>query len=569
MLKKIPVGLESFEKIRRDDFYYVDKTGLIKELFENWGEVNLFTRPRRFGKSLNMSMLQSFFEMGCDKGLFAGLAIEKETELCEEYMGKFPVVSISLKGVNAADFETARGMTVKVINEEARRLQFLLESGRLTEKDKELFVHILERDMDDDTLAFSLRELTELLCKHYGQKAIVLIDEYDVPLAKASENGYYDGMVLLIRNLFENVLKTNDNLYFAVLTGCLRVAKESIFTGLNNFSVFTVADVEFDEYFGFTDAEVREMLRYYGLEEDYGTVKEWYDGYRFGDKEVYCPWDVICYCRARRNNKRLSPQNYWVNTSGNEVVKRFIREMGAQKAITRTQIEQLINGEAIQKEIHQELTYKDLYDSPENIWSALYRTRYLTQKGEPDGKLFWLGIPNREIRNIFTEQILTLFKEQVAEDGAALQAFCDALEKGKAEQVEELLAAYLKKTVSIRDTFARKPLRENFYHGILLGILGFKAGWTVTSNREAGDGFGDILIQTDEEDVGIIIEVKYAEGDMDAVCQKALAQIEEKDYAEELYRQGARIVWKYGIACSRKRCRVMCAGPEEKETIEQ
>ena len=557
MIKKLPVGIESFAEIRRDGFYYVDKTGLIKELLENWGKANLFTRPRRFGKSLNMSMFQCFFEIGCDKSLFDGLEISYDKYLCEKYMGNFPVVSISLKDIDVNNYETARSMAVKVINQEARRLQFLLDSEKLSEHDKRLFSMLLQADMDDESLFYSLREITELLCKHYERKVIVLIDEYDVPLAKANERGYYDKMIDLIRNLFGTALKTNDNLYFAVLSGCLRVAKESIFTGLNNFNVFSITDVEFDEYFGFTDLEVKEMLRYYDLEDSYETVKEWYDGYRFGNVDVYCPWDVICYCSKHRKNKTLPPQNYWLNTSGNEVIKHFIDDLSHQKTITRTEMERLIDGETVQKEIRQELTYPELYASSEHIWSALFMTGYLTQRGTPDGNLFQLAIPNREVRNIYTEQILSLFKEEASEDGEALNAFCTALADGNAEEVEKQLSRYLGKTISIRDTFARKPTKENFYHGILLGILGFKAGWTVTSNREAGDGFSDIMIRIDDAETGIIIEVKYAEQKMEEVCRKALEQIDEKRYAEALHREGISLVLKYGMACSRKSCRVL------------
>lgn len=557
MIKKLPVGIESFAEIRRDGFYYVDKTGLIKELLENWGKANLFTRPRRFGKSLNMSMFQCFFEIGCDKSLFDGLEISYDKYLCEKYMGNFPVVSISLKDIDVNNYETARSMAVKVINQEARRLQFLLDSEKLSEHDKRLFSMLLQADMDDESLFYSLREITELLCKHYERKVIVLIDEYDVPLAKANERGYYDKMIDLIRNLFGTALKTNDNLYFAVLSGCLRVAKESIFTGLNNFNVFSITDVEFDEYFGFTDLEVKEMLQYYDLEDSYETVKEWYDGYRFGNVDVYCPWDVICYCSKHRKNKTLPPQNYWLNTSGNEVIKHFIDDLSHQKTITRTEMERLIDGETVQKEIRQELTYPELYASSEHIWSALFMTGYLTQRGTPDGNLFQLAIPNREVRNIYTEQILSLFKEEASEDGEALNAFCTALADGNAEEVEKQLSRYLGKTISIRDTFARKPTKENFYHGILLGILGFKAGWTVTSNREAGDGFSDIMIRIDDAETGIIIEVKYAEQKMEEVCRKALEQIDEKRYAEALHREGISLVLKYGMACSRKSCRVL------------
>ncbi len=557
MLKKrLPVGIENFEKIRRDGFYYVDKTDLIKELLENWGEENLFTRPRRFGKTLNMSMFQCFFEIGCDKSLFDGLRIAEESMLCETYMGKFPMISISLKGIDAADYETARNLMVKVVNEEARRFQFLTESSRLTDTDKMLFGQLLQKEMDDETLFCSLRELTELLRKHYEKQVIVLIDEYDVPLAKANELGYYDEMVRLIRGIFGSALKTNHNLYFAVLTGCLRVAKESIFTGVNNFNTFTITDVDFDEYFGFTDAEVKEMLEEYQLGSSYEDVREWYDGYRFGNVDVYCPWDVICYVNKRRTDPALQPQNYWLNTSGNEVVRHFIEALG--DGVTKTEMERLIGGEIVQKEIHEEMTYHDLYVDMGNVWSVLFMTGYLTQRGRADGNLYNLVIPNREIRNIFTEQIMKMFQEQAEQDGETLGRFCDALEQGNAEEVERCFTGYMRKTVSIRDTFVRKATKENFYHGMLIGLLGFKEGWTVMSNREAGDGFSDIQVLIDDAETGIVIEVKYAQnGDLEAECQKALTQMRALHYEEGMRNAGIRKILKYGIACWKKTCKVV------------
>ncbi len=560
MLKKrLPVGIENFEKIRRDGFYYVDKTDLIKELLENWGEVNLFTRPRRFGKTLNMSMFQCFFEIGCDKSLFDGLRIAEESTLCETYMGKFPVISISLKGIDAADYETARNLMVKVVNEEARRFQFLTESSRLTDTDKMLFGQLLQKEMDDETLFCSLRELTELLRKHYEKQVIVLIDEYDVPLAKANELGYYDEMVRLIRGIFGSALKTNHNLYFAMLTGCLRVAKESIFTGVNNFNTFTITDVDFDEYFGFTDAEVKEMLEEYQLGSSYEDVREWYDGYRFGNVDVYCPWDVICYVNKRRTDPALQPQNYWLNTSGNEVVRHFIEALG--DGVTRTEMERLIGGEIVQKEIHEEMTYHDLYVDMGNVWSVLFMTGYLTQRGRADGNLYNLVIPNREIRNIFTEQIMKMFQEQAEQDGETLGRFCDALEQGNAEEVERCFTGYMRKTVSIRDTFVRKATKENFYHGMLIGLLGFKEGWTVMSNREAGDEFSDIQVLIDDAETGIVIEVKYAQdGDLEAECQKALTQMRALHYEEGMRNAGIRKILKYGIACWKKTCKVVVEG---------
>ena len=557
-LKKLPIGIENFEEMRREDFYYVDKSHVIEQLLTQWGKVNLFTRPRRFGKSLNMSMLQSFFEIGKDKTLFDGLRISDNQELCEKYQGEFPVVSVSLKGINGATYEEARRFLIKTINEEARRLSVLSDSTELDETDHELLTQLKKKEMTNDSLVYSIRELTELLEKHYGSKVIVLIDEYDVPLAKANENGYYDEMVLLIRNLFENALKTNSSLKFAVLTGCLRIAKESIFTGLNNFKVYSITDKSFDETFGFTDAEVKELLRYYGQEKYYETVKEWYDGYRFGNVDVYCPWDVINFCSDHLADPGLEPKNYWANTSGNSVISHFIDSVGKPQKLTRMELEQLVNGGIVQKEINSELTYKELYSSIDNLWSTLFMTGYLTQRGEPSGNRYNLVIPNREIRNIITNHILKMFKENVKDDGKTVSDLCDALLNQNPEKVELIFTEYMKKTISIRDTFAQKPTKENFYHGLLLGILGFKENWSVMSNRESGDGFGDILIRIEDEDVGIVIEVKYADdGNLQGECEKALQQIIDIRYTEALEQEGIHTIIKYGIACYRKKCKVL------------
>ena len=559
-LKKLPIGIEDFEEMRREDFYYVDKTRLIEQLLEQWSKVNLFTRPRRFGKSLNMSMFQSFFEIGRDKALFDDLYISGNDELCDAYQERFPVVSISLKGINGATYEEARTFLVKTINEETRRLSVLSTSTKLDETDKELFDHLKKKDMSNDSLVYSIRELTELLEKHYEEKVIVLIDEYDVPLAKANENGYYDEMVLLLRNLFENGLKTNSSLKFAILTGCLRVAKESIFTGLNNLKIYSITDKSFDENFGFTDVEVRELLHYYGQDEHYETVKEWYDGYRFGSADVYCPWDVINYCSDHRADAGLAPKNYWANTSGNSVIRHFIDSINEPQKLTKMELERLVNGGMVQKEINAELTYKELYASMDNLWSTLFMTGYLTQRGEPDGNRYNLVIPNMEIRNIITTHILKMFKESIKNDGETVDDFCRALLNQKPETVEHLFTEYMKKTISIRDTFVQKPTKENFYHGLLLGILGYKENWSVSSNRESGDGFADILIQIEDEDVGIAIEVKYAEdGNLERECRNALEQIVDKRYTEALELEGIHRILKYGIACYKKKCRVVMA----------
>ena len=555
---KLPVGIENFEKIRRDGFYYVDKTGLIEQLLNNWGEVNLFTRPRRFGKTLNMSMLKCFFEIGTDQSLFDGLYISKNKALCDAYMGKYPVISISLKGVNADSYENARSLLKRIVMEEAKMHRIIMSGNRLDDIDKAEYMSLVTGDMGEDTLVYSMKTLTALLEKYYEKKVIVLIDAYDVPLAKANENGYYDQMVLLVRNLFENVLKTNSSLKFAVLTGCLRVAKESIFTGLNNFKTNSILDEEYDETFGFVDDEVKEMLHYYGQDTHYETVKEWYDGYRFGNADVYCPWDVINYCDAHRRNPMLPPENYWTNTSGNDVLKHFIESAGAAKGLAKTDLERLVNGEIVEKDIREDLTYNELYASMDNLWSTLFMAGYLTHKGRVDTKRFRLAVPNREIRNIITEQVLALFKQDVEKDGQLLNDFCTALSDGHTDEVERLFSEYMKKTISVRDTFARKELKENFYHGLLLGILGFKAGWSVMSNRESGNGFSDIMIMIDDAEIGIVIEVKYAEShDLEAVCKDALKQMIDKRYTEYFEQQGIKKILKYGIACRVKECKVM------------
>lgn len=556
--KRLPVGVENFEQIINDNYYYVDKTKLISELFHNGGMVNLITRPRRFGKTLNMSMLEHFFSIGGDKNIFDGLEISKDKKLCEDYMGKYPVISVSLKGINAA-YEDAFDFAVQIMKNVAGRTQFLLESRNLSDFDKSEYKKLLDSRMSKAVFCSGLKILSELLEKHYGTKVILLIDEYDVPLAKAFENGYYDQMVFLIRNLLEQALKTNNSLKFAVMTGCMRISKESIFTGLNNFTTFTITDVDFDEYFGFTDQEVCDLLTYYECTDKYGSIKEWYDGYRFGNVEVYCPWDVVSYLRSLRTNKEAIPQNYWVNTSGNAEVKEFIRQ--SKSATTKREIEGLMAGKEIIKTIRPELTYKDMYHSIENIWSVLFTTGYLTQTCALDPQMYRLKIPNLEIRDIFRTQIMEYFKESVKKDGDTLSRFCEALKNGKEKNVEKIFESYLKKTISIRDTFVRKASKENFYHGILLGILGVKEGWGVFSNQETGEGYIDILIETENSEIAILIEVKYAnDGDLDQACERALKQVEERKYDEELRANGADKILKYGIACYMKRCKVKLAG---------
>ena len=561
---KLPIGLDSFEKIRTNDFYYVDKTLFIKELLENWGEVNQFTRPRRFGKSLNMSMLKSFFEVAGDPALFDGLQISQEKELFAKYQGKFPVISISLKSIDGPDFEAASAALRTVIGDEAGRFRFLRESSSLDEEEKNAYVRLINVEMKSDAtyamsyaaLIDSLKTLSRLLAKHYHRKVILLIDEYDVPLDKAFQAGYYDEMVSLIRNMFGNALKTNDNLYFAVLTGCLRISKESIFTGLNNLNVMTVSDPYFCSSFGFTEEEVLEFLRYYGLEEFQNTVREWYDGYRFGDTSVYCPWDVIKYAQILLRDRDAEPENYWANTSGNDLVRRLLKRADQT---TRNEIEQLLNGGTIVKNIRQELTYRDIEDSIDNIWSVLYSTGYLTQRGRLPGKQMKLALPNREVKELFIELVKDWFQETTYADSARIQRFCAAFPAGDASTIQDMLHDYLWDSISVRDTAVRINMKENFYHGMVLGLLRSQGNWLIQSNAETGEGYSDISIQTPDR-IGIVIELKYADdGNLEAACAEALKQIEIKKYAEGLRRRSLKKILKYGLAFCEKECMAVMA----------
>ncbi len=557
--KKLPIGIDGFEKIRTNDFYYADKTLFIKELLQNWGEVNLFTRPRRFGKSLNMSMLKCFFEIGSNPALFEGLEILQEKELCEKYMGKFPVISISLKSVDGLNYEAAVTALRRAIGNEACRFDFLTESERLSQNDKELYMGLTTvKDgkylMTDDVLTDSLKTLSLLLEKHYAQKTILLIDEYDVPLDKAFQVGYYDEMVSLIRNLLGNVLKTNDSLYFAVLTGCLRISKESIFTGMNNPKVHTISDVRYDEYFGFTNADVDALLDFYGLSAYKDVIRDWYDGYRFGDTDVYCPWDVINYCDELLADPSAEPENYWANTSGNDLILRLLKKANQT---TRNDVEQLINGETITKTIRQELTYREVEESIDNIWSVLYSTGYLTCRRRVPGKKMELALPNREVMELFIELVKDWFEEMTQADSVRINRFCAAFPAGDMDVIQEMLSDYLWDSISVRDTAVRRNMKENFYHGMLLGLLRSQGSWLVKSNAETGEGYSDISIQTPDR-IGIVIELKYADdGNLENACEEALGQIEEKKYAEGLKRRGTKKIIKYGIAFWEKECMVM------------
>ena len=550
---KLPVGIENFEDIRRSGFYYIDKTMFIEQFLNTWSEVTLFTRPRRFGKTLGMSMLRSFFEIGTDKSLFDGLYISQNKALCDEHMGKYPVIFLTLKGVEGLTFAKAKSMLSEIIKDEADRHYVLNSSEALTSVDREAFMKILTGN--EENIENSLKTLSRLLYKHYGQKVVILIDEYDVPLDKAYQNGYYHEMVSLIRGLFGQALKTNDYLQFAILTGCLRISKESIFTGLNNFKVLSIMDTRFDEQFGFTDSEVEELLAAYNLDSHFTEIKEWYDGYHFGNADVYCPWDVINYVDLLRFDPTAKPQDFWSNSSGNALVRSFIDKADVQ---TKDEIERLIAGEYIEKEISQELTYDEIDKSIANLWSVLFTTGYLTKQGVTDDGKVRLSIPNREIKNLFIKKIREWFSDTTANDGKTLEQFCNAFVDKDTEKIEELFGDYLWNTISIRDTAVAKDKKENFYHGILLGLLGYKSSWLIKSNTESGTGYSDILVEVPNNRTGIVIELKYAEnGDMDAACDEALKQIEEKSYVDKLKQDGMRNFIKYGIACFKKDCKVV------------
>ena len=558
--KKIPVGIENFQDMRKFNFYYIDKTNLIEQLLDNWSKVTLFTRPRRFGKTLNMSMLRSFFELGTDKSLFDGLYISKNKELCEEHMGKYPVIFFSLKSVEGLKFENARYRIIEMIGREAQRYEFLAESDKLSDNEKAQYKALIalyngKYTMDDDILISGIQMLSHLLYKHYGQKTVILIDEYDVPLDKAFENGYYKEMVSLIRGIFGMALKTNDSLQFAVLTGCLRISKESIFTGLNNFEVLSILNTQYDEAFGFTDGEVKQILEDYDLSDHYPDVKEWYDGYHFGNTDIYCPWDVIRYCKNLCADPAALPEDFWSNSSGNAMVRRFIDKADIR---TKNEIERLIAGEDIEKDISQELTYDEIDKSIENLWSVLFTTGYLTHKGCTESGRYRLAIPNKEVRNLFIRKIREWFSDVTRNDGKTLEEFCNAFVDRDPGKIEQIFGDYLWNTISIRDTATAKAKKENFYHGILLGLLGYKASWLIKSNAESGTGYSDILVEVPDNRTGIVIELKYAEDcDMDAACSRALEQIEEKDYVDKLRQDGMRNYIKYGIACFKKDCKVV------------
>ena len=557
---KLPVGIENFEEIRNDGFYYADKTGLIEQLLNQWGKMNLFTRPRRFGKTLNMSMLRYFFEIGTDPALFDGLYISQNKKLCEEYLGKFPVVFLSLKNVDGLTYERAVYRLTELVGMEAERFSFLSQSAKLAENEKDRYRALTALQngrftMSEDVLISSLQVLSQLLYRHFGKKVIVLIDEYDVPLDKAFQHGYYRQMAALIRGLFGQLLKTNDSLQFAVLTGCLRVSKESIFTGLNNFKVLSITDARFDEQFGFTEEEVRKLLAFYHLESHLSEIKNWYDGYRFGNADIFCPWDVIGHVDRLMEDPEAEPQPYWINTSGNDLVKRFIDK--ADKT-TRDEIERLMTGGTIEKEIRMELTYEEIDRSIDNLWSVLFTTGYLTLEGEPEYGICRLRIPNEEVREVFRYQIRELFRENVMKNTAELEIFWRAFSDGEGKVIEEQLNRLLGNSISVFDTRGDRRERENSYHTFLLGMLVGNAAWGVKSNRETGEGFADLLVETENPDAGIIIELKSVDrlSELDEACRQAIAQIHERRYDRTMRDEGRDDILAYGIAFYKKRCRV-------------
>lgn len=552
---KLPVGIDDFKKIREAGFYYVDKTKLIEQLLQSWGEVTLFTRPRRFGKTLNMSMLKSFFEIGAEKSLFHGLYISEKEKLCAEYMGKYPVIFLSLKGVEGLHFADAQKMLMTIINNEVRRHYYLKTSDKLTVEDRKQFEKMLLNE--DVNLVDSLRLLSQLLYLHYDQKVVILIDEYDVPLDKAFKNGYYQEMVSLIRGLFGQALKTNEFLQFAVLTGCLRVSKESIFTGLNNFEINSIVDIEHEEGFGFTDAEVMQMLKYYHCTERYSDIKEWYDGYHFGNADIYCPWDVINFVKKLLTDSNAKPSAFWINSSGNDLVKLFVDKADQS---TKDEIERLVAGESVTKRIRLDLTYDEIENSIDNVWSVLFTTGYLTNIGNPESGVYELVIPNREVHEVFVLQIQEWFQRSVAKE-ESMPEFSKAILNADAEELQKQLNVIMSRMISVLDTKAREEQKENFYHGLLLGLLrGSNPDWLIKSSRESGDGYSDILIEPENPDVGIIIEVKHAASisGLDKACENAMAQIKNRRYDETLRENGRCDILAYGIAFHKKRCRVVC-----------
>ena len=559
--KPLPIGTDIFEKLINNNSYYVDKTGLIEYLKDKKGDVNLFTRPRRFGKTLNMTMMYEFFRIGGNPELFKNLKISQNKTLCEEWQNKFPTIFITLKGVEGNNFEQARRKLMELIYETASLFKFLYESNKLDTEDKEKYRQLLniekyEKEKQIELITSSYKILSNLLYKHYGKKTIFLIDEYDVPLDKAENNGYFKEMISLIRGMFNNAFKTNPYLEMAILTGCLRISKESIFTGMNNFKVFSISDEQASEFFGFTEKEVKEMFDYYNVSSRFDDAKKWYDGYVFGKQEVYCPWDAILFCDSLRTDINVFPRTYWANTSGNSILKRFLKEA---KDSTKQELEELVAGGIVSKKIKQELTYQDLYKTIDNIWSVLYCTGYLTSAGRTSDADFQLRIPNKEIKIIYEQQIMQWLNETFLSQKEVVQNLYDGFYDGDAEKVEKAFGQFLFKSISVRDSMAKKDYKENFYHGLLLGLLTQNnKNLIVESNVESGYGYPDLIMYTPDYSLGIIIELKYAESPkkFKEALDEGMKQIEKNRYIKIFDDEDAYVVRKFVIACYKKRCKV-------------
>ena len=549
MDKPLPIGVDDFKTLIDNEYYFIDKTLLIKELLDTRSVVSLILRPRRFGNTLNLSMLRYFFERAEEDNsyLFKGLKIMNESQKYLEHMGKYPVISISLKSTKQPNFDMAYAKLVESISKEFNRHRELLNSKALLGYERDTFKRIMEGKGNASDYNTSLKFLSECLKKHYNKKVIILIDEYDVPLENAFFEGFYKEMVDFIRSLFESALKSNEALEFAVVTGCLRISKESIFTGLNNLKVCSILDENYREFFGFTEADVINICKDCDVTEKYPDIKDWYDGYCFGGIEVYNPWSLMNYIDDLRLDKNKVPLSYWANTSSNSIVRTLIER--ADKT-TKSEIESLMKGESVVKEIHPDVTYDDLYTTSDSLWNMLLLTGYLKATAY-NNETMHLEIPNKEVRYIFKNKILGWFKDNVTKKD--LTALYNSLINGNVEVLEKEIRSLLVNTISFYDSY------ENFYHGFMAGILLNMKDYTVKSNRESGDGRGDIFITNPEEDTAIIIELKVADKfkDLESKCKEALKQIDSKHYDTELIEEGYEKIIKYGISFFKKKCRVL------------
>ncbi|NFO46435.1 AAA family ATPase [Clostridium botulinum] len=550
-LKALPIGVDSFEKLITRDYYYIDKTLLIKDLLDNKAYVNLFTRPRRFGKTLNMSMLQYYFEKREENNsyLFENLNIMEAGEEYISHMGQYPVINLSLKSAKQPNFELAYISIARRIAEEYKRHEYILKSENL-KNEKERFFKILKEQGDEGDYTDSIFFLSQCLEKYHNKKVIILIDEYDVPLENAFFEGFYDKMIAFLRSLFESALKTNSSLEFSVITGCLRISRESIFTGLNNLNIVSILNDRYAEHFGFTDDEVKKILKDYKLEEKYSVIKEWYNGYIFGSTNVYNPWSVVKYVYDLLPNINVFPSSYWANTSSNSIVKSLIEKADS---VTKKEIELLIEGKTIEKRVHEDITYDEMYDSMENLWNFMFFTGYFKKVGErmdeEDNHYITLKIPNKEVKYIFKNKILKWFHDKVKVKD--LSKMYSAIFSKDVETFQKELNAMLRQTISFNDAY------ENFYHGFTLGVLANMHDFLVKSNREAGDGRSDIFIKSlSIFEPCVILELKVCDKPKDIFkkCDEALAQIDAKNYEEELKEEGYENIIKYGISFYRKDC---------------